>query len=210
MTVAPEADGAPAMITHAVRNNIAVSLGHSDATLAQTNAGIAAGARHATHMFNAMRPFDHREPGIVGAMLANDDCTAEIIADGVHVHPEVVRLFLRAKGLDRSVLVTDAISATGMGDGRYKLGDFEVTVTGDRCELEGRLAGSVLTLHRAVRNMMKFTGCTLQEALRMTTANPANVISSARKGRIEVGADADFVVMSKAGGLIRTIQRGRV
>jgi N-acetylglucosamine-6-phosphate deacetylase len=210
MTVAPETDGAPAMITHAVRNNIAVSLGHSDATLAETNAGIAAGARHATHVFNAMRPLDHREPGIVGAMLANDNCTAEIIADGVHVHPDVVRLFLRSKGLDRAVLVTDAISATGKGDGRYKLGDFEVTVKGDRCEFEGRLAGSVLTLDRAVRNMIAFTECTLQEAMRMTTANPAHVISSARKGRIEVGADADFVVLSKAGELIRTIQHGRV
>jgi N-acetylglucosamine-6-phosphate deacetylase len=210
MTVAPEADGAPAMITHAVRNNIAVSLGHSNATLAETNTGITAGARHATHIFNAMRPLDHREPGIIGAMLANDNCTVEIIADGVHVHPEVVRLFFRAKGLDKAVLVTDAISATGMGDGRYKLGDFEVTVKGDRCEFEGRLAGSVLTLDRAVRNMMNFSGCTLQEALRMATANPASVVSSARKGRIEVGADADFVVMSKAGELIRTIQRGRV
>jgi N-acetylglucosamine-6-phosphate deacetylase len=210
MTVAPEPDGAVAMITHAVQNNIAVSLGHSNATLAQTNAGIAAGARHATHIFNAMRPLDHREPGILGAMLANHDCTAEIIADGVHVHPDVVRLFLRAKGHDKAVLVTDAISASGMGDGRYKLGDFEVTVKGDRCEFEGRLAGSVLTLDRAVRNMTKFTGCTLQEALRMATANPANVIGGARKGRIEVGADADFVVMSKAGELIRSIQCGRV
>lgn len=210
MTVAPEVDGAPAMITHAVRNNIAVSLGHSNATLAQTNAGIAAGARHATHMFNAMRPLDHREPGIVGAMLTNDNCTAEIIADGVHVHPDVVRLFLRSKGLDKAILVTDAMSATGMGDGRYKLGDFEVTVTGDRCEVDGRLAGSVLTLDRAVRNIVKFTGCTLQDALRMATASPASVVGNARKGRIEIGADADFVVLSKAGEIIRTIQNGRV
>lgn len=210
MTVAPETDGASQMITHAVGSGIAVSLGHSNATLAQANAGIAAGAGHATHMFNAMRPLDHREPGIVGALLANDSCSAEIIADGIHVHPDIVRLFLRSKGLDRAVLVTDAISATGMGDGRYKLGDFEVTVKGDRCEFDGRLAGSVLTLDRAVRNMMKFTGCTLQEALRMATANASSVIGNARKGRIEVGADADFVVLSEAGELIRTIQRGRV
>jgi N-acetylglucosamine-6-phosphate deacetylase len=156
-----------------------------------------------------MRPLDHREPGILGAMLSDDNCTAEIIADGVHVHPDVVRVFLRAKGLDKAVLVTDAMSATGMGDGRYKLGDFEVTVKGDRCEFEGRLAGSVLTLDRAVRNVVKFTGCTLQDALRMATANPASVIARARKGRIEVGADADLVVLTKAGELIRTIQNGR-
>jgi N-acetylglucosamine-6-phosphate deacetylase len=210
MTVAPETEGAPGMITHAVRNNIAVSLGHSNATLAETNAGITAGARHATHVFNAMRPLDHREPGILGAVLANDDCTAEIIADGIHVHPDIVRLFLRAKGLDKAVLVTDAMSATGMGDGRYKLGDFEVEVKGDRCEFEGRLAGSVLTLDRAVRNMMKFTGCTLQEALRLATANPSSVVGNARKGRIAAGADADFAVLSKTGELIRTIQNGRV
>jgi N-acetylglucosamine-6-phosphate deacetylase len=210
MTIAPEADGAPAMIKHAVKNNIAVSLGHSNATLAQANAGITAGARHATHVFNAMRALDHREPGILGAVLTNDTCTAEIIADGIHVHPDVVRLFLRSKGLDKSLLVTDAISATGMGDGRYKLGDFEVVVTGDRCEFEGRLAGSVLTLDRAVRNFMKFTGCTLQDALRLATANPSSVIASARKGRIVVGADADLVVLTKTGELIRTIQNGRV
>jgi N-acetylglucosamine-6-phosphate deacetylase len=209
MTVAPEPDGAAAMISHAVRNNIAVSLGHSNATLAETNTAVKAGARHATHVFNAMRPLDHREPGILGAMLSDDNCTAEIIADGVHVHPDVVRVFLRAKGLDKAVLVTDAMSATGMGDGRYKLGDFEVTVKGDRCEFEGRLAGSVLTLDRAVRNVVKFTGCTLQDALRMATANPASVIARARKGRIEVGADADLIVLTKAGELIRTIQNGR-
>ena len=211
MTVAPEGEGAPEMIAHAVKSGIAVSLGHSNATLAQAGAGVAAGARHATHIFNAMRPLDHREPGIVGAMLANDTCSAEIIADGVHVHPDVVRLFLRAKGTDKAVLVTDGISATGMGDGRYKLGDFEVEVKGDRCESEGRLAGSVLTLDRAVRNMMQFTGCTLQHAAQMASTNASSVIGcTARKGRIAPGVDADFVVLSKTGEVIRTIQRGRI
>jgi N-acetylglucosamine-6-phosphate deacetylase len=210
MTVAPEPEGASEMIAHAVRAGIAVSLGHSDATIAQANAGIAAGARHATHMFNAMRPLDHREPGIAGTLLANATCSAEIIADGIHVHPDMVQLFLRAKGNDKAVLVTDAISATGMGDGRYKLGELEVEVKGDRCESDGRLAGSVLTLDRAVRNMMQFTGCTLQQSVQMASTNPSGVIGAARKGQIVPGADADFVVLSKSGEVIRSIQNGRV
>src|SRR5581483_3489481 len=121
----------------AARHGVCVSMGHSDSTLAPVQAAIAAGARHATHTFNAMRPLDHREPGILGEVLTRDEITADIIADGIHVHPEVVRLFLQAKGPERAVLISDAISATGMGDGRYRLGSFEVEVKGERCLTSG-------------------------------------------------------------------------
>src|SRR5207248_2623684 len=118
-------------------------------------------------------PLDHREPGVLGAVLSDDRLTADLIADGIHVDPHVVKLFLQAKGPERAVLITDAISATGMADGFYKLGAFDVEVRGDRCEYQGRLAGSVLTLDRAVRNVMSFAGWTLQQVIRLASFNPA-------------------------------------
>ncbi len=158
-----------------------------------------------------MRTLDHREPGILGTVLTDSRLTAEIIADGIHVHPDMVRLFLRAKGIESAVLVTDGISATGMGDGRYMLGSFEVQVKGDRAELDGVLAGSVLTLDRAVRNVTKFADWKLQDAVRLATLNPARVIGvSDRKGKIAVGADADFAVLTPKGEVVRTIFAGRV
>jgi len=205
MTIAPELPGAVETIKTAVARRVLVSLGHSDATLETTRAGIAAGGRHATHTFNAMRPLDHREPGILGEVLANRDVTAEIIADGIHVHPEVVELFLRAKGVDRAVLVTDGISATGMGDGRFMLGKFEVTVKGERCEYDGRLAGSVLTLDRAVRNVRDFAKLKLQHAIRLATVNPARALGQEDIGIIAPGARADFVVLNVSGEVQRTI-----
>lgn len=211
MTVAPETKNAPSMIRDATNKGVCISLGHSDATRAETEAGIAAGGRHFTHTFNAMRTLDHREPGILGTALSDPRVTAEIIADGIHVHPDMVRLFIRAKGLDSAVLITDGISATGMGDGRYMLGSFEVEVKGDRAEAHGVLAGSVLTLDRAVRNAMKFAGLKLHEAVRLATLNPAKVIGlSDRKGRIAPGADADFAVLNSSGEVMRTIIAGRV
>ena len=209
MTVAPELPKAEYLIGEAARRGVCVSLGHSDSSLAHAEAGIAAGARHATHTFNAMRALDHREPGILGAVLSNDRLTADIIADGIHVHPSVIEMFLRAKGPDNAVLITDAISATGMGNGKYRLGGFEVTVTGDRCEYEGRLAGSVLTLDRAVRNVMQFARWNLQQAIRLATLNPARVAGfTGRKGQLLEGADADVVVMNASGQPIQTFVAG--
>jgi N-acetylglucosamine-6-phosphate deacetylase len=210
MTVAPELPGAAEMIREAAARGVCVSLGHSNALLAEAEAGIAAGARHATHTFNAMRSLDHREPGVLGAVLADDRVTADLIADGIHVHPEVVDLFLRAKGPAGAVLITDAISATGMGDGNFRLGNFEVKVTGDRCEYEGKLAGSVLTLDRAVRNITEFAGWTLQRALRLATLNPARVLGRNDIGIIAPGAKADFVVLSPNGEVQRTIINGEI
>lgn len=209
ITIAPELPGAAEMIAAAAQRNLCVSLGHSDAALEDAQKAVAAGARHATHTFNAMRALDHREPGILGVVLGDDRLTADIIADGIHVHPATVALFLKAKGPAGAVLITDAISATGCGDGRFRLGGFEVTVNGERCELDGRLAGSVLTLDRAVRNVMHFARWELQEAVRLATLNPARVAGvSDRKGSLSAGMDADIVVLTPRGEVVQTICRG--
>jgi N-acetylglucosamine-6-phosphate deacetylase len=209
MTIAPEIEGAIELIAEASRRGVCVSLGHSDAKLPQARAAIKAGARHATHTFNAMRPLDHRDPGLLGAVLTDRTVTADIIVDGIHVDPVMVDLFLRAKGVEGAVLITDAISATGMPDGTYTLGGLEVQVHNGRCEFDGRLAGSVLTLDRAVRNTMKFTNLSLQNAIRMASLNPASVLGIVkRKGNLSVGADADIAVFTPAGDVVRTIVGG--
>jgi N-acetylglucosamine-6-phosphate deacetylase len=208
MTIAPELPNAEELISEASRRGVTVSVGHSDATLAETNAGIRAGARHATHTFNAMRPFDHRAPGILGAVLTSNEVSAEIIADGVHVAPEVIKLFLDAKGRDRAVLVTDAISATGMPDGNYQLGAFTVQVSKGVASLEGKLAGSLLTLDRAVRNVMRFAGWSLTDSVRLATANPARTIGLTDCGSIQTGARADFVILDREGNVTNTFVAG--
>ena len=211
MTIAPELDGALETIAAATRLGVCISIGHSNADLAQARAGIRAGARHATHTFNAMRRLDHRDPGVLGAVLTGDSLTADIIADGLHVHPEVVDLFLRAKGPDRAVLITDAISATGMPDGTYRLGSYEVQVREGRCESHGKLAGSVLTLDRAISNVMKFARAGFQQSLRLATLNPARVLGIAgRNGVLQAGADADIAIFSHAGEVRQTIVGGIV
>jgi N-acetylglucosamine-6-phosphate deacetylase len=209
MTIAPELPGATETIREAKQVNVHSSIGHSDATYSQALEGIHAGADHATHTFNAMRPLDHREPGILGAALTDDRLTADLIADGVHVDPSIVKLFLQAKGPERAILITDAISATGMPDGTYKLGSFDVEVRGDRCEYQGRLAGSVLTLDRAVRNVMSFAGWKLQETIRLATFNPARLLGiTGQKGVIAPGCDADLVLLSPEGHVVQTIIAG--
>jgi N-acetylglucosamine-6-phosphate deacetylase len=210
LTIAPELDGGLETIADAVSLGIHVSLGHSNATLFEANAGIDAGARHATHTFNAMRPLDHREPGILGAALSDDRITADLIADGLHVAPTVIKLFLRMKGMDRAVLITDAISATGMPDGKYKLGGFEVEVKGDRCDLDGKLAGSVLTLDRAIRNVMGFASLTLANAIRLVTLNPARLVGvSHAHGTLAPGRVADVVVLTPSGEVVATMVAGQ-
>lgn len=211
MTIAPEREGALPVIRTASSRGVVVSMGHSDADLAAAITGREAGAAHVTHTFNAMRPLDHREPGILGLALGDAELSAEIIADGVHVHPLMVSSFLRLKGAERAMLVTDSISATGMGDGTFRLGSFDVEVKGARCTTGGRLAGSVLTLDRAVQNAMAFTGWDLQRCVRMASYNPARLLGLLpRKGLIEAGADADIVVWSESGEVRRTIVAGRV
>lgn len=208
MTIAPELEGAPEVIAEAARRGICVSLGHSDADLATTERGIAAGARHATHTFNAMRPLDHRKPGIIGGVLTDPRITADIIADGIHLDPAIVKLFASAKGPEQTVLITDGISATGMPDGRYHLGSFEVDVKDGKCTLNGSLAGSVLTMDRAVRNLARYAEWPLPQAVAAATRNPARVASLSNKGVLAVGADADFVVLNAQGEVLRTFIAG--
>ena len=210
LTIAPEIPGAMEVIAEAARRKVCVSIGHSDAEMPTAHAAFIAGARHATHTFNAMRPLDHREPGILGEVLGNDQLTADIIADGIHLDPSVVKLFLRAKGRDRAVLITDAISATGMPDGRYQLGPIQVDVKDGKATANGSLAGSVLTMDRAVRNVMQFSEWTLRDAVQAATLNPARAVGlSAHYGALVTGADADFTVLSPAGEVLKTIVRGR-
>jgi len=209
MTIAPELPGALEVIAEAAKLGVCASLGHSDATLEQARAGIAAGGCHATHTFNAMRPLGHRDPGIVGEVLSNFAITADIIADGVHVHPSIVRVFIHAKGTDRTVLVTDATSATGMPDGRYMLGSLQVEVQDGKCLHDGRLAGSVLTLDRAVRNAMEFAGIDLQQAIRLATLNPARAVKISR-GVLQPSATADLVALTPSGDVRATLSRGAI
>ena len=196
LTMAPELAGAQELAAAAREAGIVVSLGHTDATYAQAMAAIDRGASNAAHTFNAMRPFDHRETGVLGAVLTTPAVTAELIADGVHVDAAAMRLLLAAKGPQGVILVSDGTSATGMPDGIYRLGTFDVSVSGGVCRnAEGKLAGSTLTLDRALRNIVAL-GIELPEALAMLTANPARLLGLAgRKGALVPGADADLVLM---------------
>jgi len=203
MTIAPELENAPQVIAEAARRGVCVSLGHSDADFAAAERGIAAGAHHATHVFNAMRPLDHRSPGILGAVLTDRRVSADIIADGVHLDPAIVKLVADSKGPEQTVLITDSISATGMPNGRYRLGSFEVDVRDGKCKANGKLAGSVLTMDRAVRNLARFAEWDLQQAVTAASRNPARVAQVANKGVLAVGADADFVVLSPEGEVLR-------
>ena len=209
ITLAPEVEGAAEVIAEARGKGVCVSLGHSDAGQESAQAAIRLGARHATHVFNAMRPLHHRDPGLLGEVLMNPLVTADIIADGIHVDATVVRMFLELKGPERAVLITDAMAATGMPDGRYRLGTFEVEVKDGRCTHEGRLAGSVLTLDQAVRNVMKFAGWELQKSVGLATRNAARVAGLGEShGWLVAGARADMVALNADGAVQATVIGG--
>jgi N-acetylglucosamine-6-phosphate deacetylase len=209
MTLAPELPGAVELAAHATARGVRVSLGHSNATAAETRAAIAAGAISATHTFNAMRPLDHREPGILGTVLTCDTLFAEMICDGVHTAPEMAKLFWRAKGPERAILVTDAMSAAGMPDGEYQLGGFAVQVANGKAMVGDVLAGSVLTLDRALANFVEFTGAPVEQALRLATANPAAMTGlSDQAGSVAVGQSASLVAVDRAGKLVGSVVNG--
>jgi N-acetylglucosamine-6-phosphate deacetylase len=210
MTLAPELPHALELIEHATSTGVRVTMGHSTATAEDTLAAIAAGATSSTHLFNAMRPLDHREPGIVGTVLDRADIYAEAICDGVHVHPAIIRLWLKMKGEERAILVTDGMSATGVPDGTYKLGDFEVVVKDGVCLSGETLAGSVLTMDQAVANVQKFTGTSLGAAVRLASRNPARMMGMPQLSQMRMGTPANFNVFDAAGDHTGTIFCGRL
>ncbi|HXY23149.1 MAG TPA: N-acetylglucosamine-6-phosphate deacetylase [Candidatus Acidoferrum sp.] len=196
MTIAPEVLGATQCIEAAQKAGVVISIGHTNANYEQARMAIAHGARSATHTYNAMRPFTHRDPGVIGAVLTSPEINAELIADGVHVAEAAMKMLLQAKGSERVILVSDGLSATGMPDGKYMLGDFEVTVSNGVCRnAAGVLAGSTLTLDRALRNILNL-GVPLAEAVRMLTLNPASLLGiEFKKGSLRAGADADVLLL---------------
>jgi len=207
MTIAPEMPGALDTIAHAVGLGIRCSMGHSAATRAESLAGIEAGAVSATHTFNAMRAYDHREPGILGVVLDRTDLYADLICDGLHVSPEAVRLWLKAKGPERAILITDCLPAAGMSDGKYKVGQTDVHVAGATCTTEeGVLAGSVISLDRAVDNLREMTGAGLPIASRLASINPAVLLGL--QETLAPESAADFNIYDARGRRLGTILRG--
>jgi len=210
VTLAPEFPENRPLIGYARARGAVVSIGHSGANYAEALEAVSLGVSHVTHLYNAMSPLNHRRPGVVGAALASDALTCELIADLVHVHPAVLALTLRLKSAERIALVTDAMSGTGMPDGDYTLGGLPVTVTGGVARgANGALAGSTLTLERAVANMMQATGQPLEAILPMASRVPARMLGLP-KGDIAVGLDADLIVLNAGGEADMTVVSGEI
>lgn len=213
MTLAPELPGGMELIRFLKANGVEASLGHSDADYDTALAAMEAGATRATHLYNAMSGVHHRKPGLASACLNEPGIRAELICDGVHVHPRMAQLAWRAKGRDGLTLITDATAAQGVGDGRFTLGGFQIEVRGPLCTLldGATIAGSVLTMNRAVGNAIDFTGMSLIDAAHTASLAPARVCGVAdRKGSIEAGKDADLAVLTSDFSVSHTIRAGRV
>jgi N-acetylglucosamine-6-phosphate deacetylase len=209
VTLAPELPGALDAIRALSGKGIIVSAGHSNATYAKAIAGFKAGITWGTHLYNAMSGLGHRDPGLAGALMSSS-VPCGLIADGIHVHPAMVKLAFKAKSAPGITLVTDAMAALGMAPGRYKLSDREVGVNETSARLaDGTLAGSILKMDQAVRNMIAFADCTLAEALAMASTTPARVLSLDRQGRIAPGCDADLVILDESLQVERTIVAGK-
>ncbi|RIW34661.1 N-acetylglucosamine-6-phosphate deacetylase [Bacillus salacetis] len=212
VTLAPEQPGGLELIRHLKENGIIPSIGHSDATFEQTREAVLAGAAHVTHLFNQMSGLHHREPGVVGAAFLYEELKTELIADGVHVRPEVIKLAYNQKGSEGVILITDSMRAKCLKNGEYDLGGQSVTVKDGRAVLEdGTLAGSILRLGSAVKNMMDYTGCSLHDVIQMASANPAKQLNLFdRKGSIHNGKDADIVILDEEMEVVMTFCRGRL
>lgn len=211
LTLAPELPGGIEFIQSLHDMDVVVSVGHTNATVEETNAAIAAGATHATHLFNAMTGWHAREPGAVTALLLAKNVVAELIVDGIHLHPATVTLALEIKHKDHLVLITDAMRAKCLGDGTYDLGGQTVGVRQGKATLsDGTLAGSTLTMSRAIKNMVSFTHCSLIDAISMASFNPARVLGLEQsKGSIETGKDADLVVLDADLKVVLTMRGGK-
>jgi N-acetylglucosamine-6-phosphate deacetylase len=212
VTLAPELAGARELIAAARDQGVVVSIGHSDATYEEALEAISLGVTQATHCFNAMRPFHHRDPGCLGAIFVSPQVAAELIADGVHVHPGAMALLLRAEGPQRTILVTDGVAPAGLGPGAYSLADRQIEVTSGVSTLaDGTIAGSVSTMDQMVRNLVRLGLASLQEALRMASLNPAAAVGLAGgKGRIAPGFDADLVALDEGLEVAMTFVGGKL
>lgn len=210
VTLAPERPGGIELIRYLKENGIIASLGHTDATYEEVLEAIEAGSNHVTHLFNQMRGLHHREPGVVGATFLHKELKAEMIVDGVHVRPEMVLLAYQQKKSEGIILITDAMRAKCLKNGQYDLGGQEVTVQGGKAVLQdGTLAGSILKLGQGVRNIISYTGCSLEEAIIMASVNPAKQLNMFdRKGSIAIGKDADIVILNENIEVEMTICRG--
>jgi N-acetylglucosamine-6-phosphate deacetylase len=212
VTLAPELPGGLDLVRLLTGRGVVVSAGHSDATYIEAQAGFDAGIRYGTHLFNAMPPLHHREPGLVSALLTDSRSTVGFIADGIHTHPSIVPLVWQILGNTRLNLVTDAMAALGMPPGRHRLGDFDVVVDETSARLaDGTLAGSILSLSEALRNLMTFTGCSLAEALPTVTTIPAKLLGQAgRRGQLTPGFAADLVLLSPELEVVMTVIEGQI
>ena len=207
VTLAPELPGALDLIELLHARGVTVSLGHTNASAAEANAAFDRGVRTVTHVFNAMRPLAHRDPGVVGAALVRPDVVLQAIVDGVHLDPDIVRLLWKVAA-GRIALVTDAIAGAGLGDGTYALGETEIVVADDVVRREdGVLAGSALTMPQAVRNLVE-VGVPLEAALAAASTVPAHVLGLSHVGRLAPGAPADVVVLDDTLEVVQTIVGG--
>lgn len=196
VALAPELEGAEEVIEYLREKNITISAGHTNGTFEQIKKAIDLGVTQATHLYNGMRAFSHREPGVLGSVLTDERVLCEMIVDGIHVHPAAMNLAVKAKGKDNIILISDSMMATGLKNGKYSLGGQEVYVKNNAARLkDGTLAGSTLTLNRAVYNMAHLVNVDLKDAVRMASLNPARAIGvDNKKGSIEVGKDADLII----------------
>lgn len=198
VTMAPELAGAQEVVARLTADGVIVAAGHTSATYDQAREGFGWGVSHVTHLFNAMEPFGHRDPGPIGAMIGDGRVTAGLIVDGFHSHPAAVAGAWRWFGPDRLALVTDAMAGVGMGDGRFHIGDVAVSVEKGRVvNADGRLAGSTLTMDASVRNLVTFTGCSEGEAVAAASTVPAVIVGRSDLGRIGLGAVADLVFLDE-------------
>lgn len=212
VTLAPETEQGLQLVGALRSRQIIASIGHSDAVHEQMMDAISHGANHVTHLYNGMRGFHHREPGVAGTALARNELTVELIVDGIHVHPEVVKATYDAKTADNIILITDAMRAKWLADGTYELGGQTVHVKNGKALLQdGTLAGSVLKMNDAIKNVMTYTGCSLEEAVQMASVNPAKQLNVFdRKGSIRVGKDADLTVLDQDWNVVLTMCQGRI
>ncbi len=211
VTIAPEVPGAQELIKYLTQTGVVSSIGHSDANFSESKQAIDLGVSHCTHLYNAMSSFHHRTPGVAVAVLGDERVRAELIADGIHVDPEVLKLTLKIKTAEQLLLVTDAMRAQCLCDGEYDLGGQKVWVKQGAARLaSGVLAGSVLTLNQAFFNMQNYTGCSLKEAVKMASENPAKQLGIFdRKGSIKIGKDADLVLLDAKASVRATLCLGQ-